>query len=144
MSNLMQNEIIQAYIQFNAFGELLGMDFHIEEKGKVTYEINIYKQHLATHKAAHGGVVAALLDACLGVAALSWVCEEKRVVSTVNLNLTFMAPVLEHDILIAKAKVIRGGQRIIFAEGEVWNQSNILVAKANGVFNAYPMEKAGY
>jgi uncharacterized protein (TIGR00369 family) len=144
MSDLMQNEIIKAYIQFNAFGELLGMDFHIEEKGFVRYELNIYKQHLATHKAAHGGVVAALLDACLGVAALSWVCEDKRVVSTVNLNLTFMAPVLEKDILIAKAKVVKGGQRIIFAEGEVWNQSNVLVAKANGVFNAYPMEKAGY
>lgn len=144
MSDLMQNEIIQAYIQFNAFGELIGMDFHIEDRGIVTYELNIYKQHLATHKAAHGGVVAALLDACLGVAALSWVCEEKRVVSTVNLNLTFMAPVLENDVLQAKAKVTKGGQRIIFAEGEVYNQKGDLVAKANGVFNAYPMEKAGY
>ncbi len=141
---LKDHPIIKAYQEHNEFGKLLHMDFEIQAPGEVLYFLQVDKIHLATHKAAHGGLAAALLDAALGVAALSKVVAFNKVVSTVTLNLTYIKPVLLGDQLVAKAKVTQNGSRIFFAEGEIYNQKDEVVAKANGVFNAYPMEKAGY
>jgi acyl-coenzyme A thioesterase PaaI-like protein len=78
MNDLKNHPIIRQYIEWNQFGSLLGMSFDIPEKGKAVYRMRIRQLHLATPFAAHGGSVAALMDAALGVACLSQVCEEGR------------------------------------------------------------------
>ena len=70
--------IIEQYIAHNNFGKILGMDFKIIEPGTVHYFMTIKEEHLATPKAAHGGVIAALMDGVLGVAALSNVVEQNN------------------------------------------------------------------
>ena len=55
MINLKEHPIIQQYIIWNRFGDLLGMDFEVIEKGHVIYKMGITKEHLATPFAAHGG-----------------------------------------------------------------------------------------
>lgn len=142
--NIEHHPTIIEYIKLNHFGKLLGMDFTILEKGKVEYSMTISEKHLATPIAAHGGSVAGLLDAAIGVGALTLVCEENRVVSTVEMKLTFFAPALLNDVLIATSVALKTGKRLIFMEAEVRNQRNELVAKASGTLNAYPKEKAGY
>ena len=141
MKNLKEHAVIQRYISWNKFGELLGMDFEIPEKGKVVDTMPIHDIHLATPFAAHGGSVAALIDATLGVACLSQVCEELKVVSTVNLSMNFVAPALKGDVLKAEAAVIRAGKRILFVEGKVYNSENELIATASATMNAYPVAK---
>jgi len=145
MSNQYFNHpLIQYYIHFNNFGRLMGMDFKILDNGDVEYYIEITKDHLATPVAAHGGVVAALLDACLGVCALAEVVESERVVSTVDLKYSFLAPVLLGDKLIAKSKIVKAGKKLIFVEGVLLNQNAEKIAIATGTFNAYPASKIGY
>lgn len=142
MSDLKQHPIILQYIEWNAFGRLLGMDFEIPEAGKVVYRMTIAENHLATPIASHGGAVAGLLDAALGVACLSKVCEQGKIVSTVTMNIQFMAPALLHDQLTVWAEVTKAGNRILFAEAAIKNATGDKVAAATATMNAYPIEKA--
>lgn len=138
--------IIEQYIANNHFGKTLGMDFKIIEPGLVHYFIKINKEHLATPLAAHGGVISALMDGLLGVAALSVSAQNNKVVSTVEFKINFLAPALLDDELMGIGKVEQQGNRLIISSGDIIcpKRNNIVIAKAIGTFNAYPAEKAGF
>jgi uncharacterized protein (TIGR00369 family) len=142
----MENQLIHQYIQNNHFGKLLGMDFKIISEGLVEYRMKILPDHLATPAAAHGGVIAALVDAALGVAGLSAVHKQNKVVSTVEYKMNFLSPALVGDELLAIGKVEQKGNRILVISCDVIcvNRQNKMIAKALGTFNAYDAAKAGY
>lgn len=142
--DLTKNKLIQQYIKNNLFGDFLGMSFQIHSPGNISYRININEHHLATPKACHGGVIAALCDATLGVGALSLVCDKNEVVSTMEMKVSYLSAVQLNDQLIAYSKIAKSGKRIIFITCEVFNQNNEIVAIASATMNAYPAEKAGY
>jgi uncharacterized protein (TIGR00369 family) len=139
--SLKTHPIIERYNAWNAFGRLLGMDFEIPGPGQVVYTMTITEELLATPFAAHGGSISALMDATLGVACLSQVCEEGRIVSTVSLTIQYQSPALPGDVLTAKGKVTKTGKRLLFAEGMIENQKGEIVATAMATMNAYPVEK---
>lgn len=136
-----QKLIIDSYNKTNEFGRILGMVFDVISPGSIKIKMKITDLHLATINVAHGGAVAALMDATLGVAALSLTAEKEKVVSTVDLNMSFMRPVKLNDTLHASGNVIKAGNRILFSEAIILNQNNELVSKGSGTFNAYPVEK---
>jgi uncharacterized protein (TIGR00369 family) len=140
---LNSNELILKYIEHNQFGKWIGMNFQIVDKGVVKYTLTIDHNHLATPNAAHGGVISSLLDATIGVGALSAVCHENKVVATVNLQVQFFMPALIGDELIATSTLIKKGNRLIFMEATV-RKGTDTVAKATATLNAYNREKAGY
>lgn len=144
MEDLKNNELIQQYIAWNEYGRLLGMDFTIPRAGEVIYEMTIKDLHLATPFAAHGGSVASLMDAALGVAALSKVCTSNRIVATVTITINYMRPALNNDHLTAHARVVKSGKSLLFVECSITNQNEALVANGSAVMNAYPVEKANY
>lgn len=141
MHPLQEHIIIKTYNSWNKFGDLLEMSFKVIAKGEVEYSLQISEKHLATPVAAHGGCVAALMDATLGVAALTSVCEEMKVVSTVNMNMNFLLPALVGDILIGKGKVVKAGKRILFVEAQIFNLKEDLIAFGSATMNAYPVDK---
>lgn len=136
-----QHPIILQYIDWNKFGDFLGMDFEVQEKGVVIYEMTIGEKHLATPQAAHGGSLAGLIDAALGVACLTEVCEEDKVVATVSLTVNYIRPALLHDKITAIGQVIKKGKSLLFVEGRVTNQHGELIATASGTMNAYSISK---
>ncbi len=144
MTDFTNNPIVQGYIKANNFGVLLGMDFTIESPGHIVYKMPVTKEHLATPIAAHGGAISALMDATMGVCALSQVLEQKKVVSTIELKISFLSPGLLGDTMIATANIVKGGKRLLFVEGEIKNQKGYLVAVGTGTFNSYPAEKLGF
>lgn len=144
MHKLNSNHLILKYNQSNKFGDLVAVSFEIIEKGKVEYYLEITENSLATPNVAHGGLIATLCDGALGIAALSCVVEDEKVVATVEMNIKYLKAVFLGDKLIAKADVISSGKRLLFSECKVFNQKNELIASASGTFNAYPAEKAGY
>ena len=144
MPDLNKHPLIIDYILQNNFGRLLGMNFSILSPGIVSYSLSINKSHLATPVAVHGGVVASLLDATVGVGALSAVCEVGKVVSTVELSISYLSPSFLNDQLTATSELVKLGHKLIFMEAKVVNQNGALIAKATAILNAYPKEKAGY
>jgi uncharacterized protein (TIGR00369 family) len=137
--------LIEKYIQSNHFGKLIGMRFTILANGHVEYRLTVDDKLLATPHAAHGGAIAALIDGAMGVAALSAVCAENQVVSTVEYKVNFLSPALLNDELIATGKTELKGKRLVVVSCDVrCEQRNVTIAKALGTFNAYDAAKAGY
>lgn len=138
--------LIEQYIAQNNFGKTLGMDFKILELGLVHYFLTIKPEHLATPKAAHGGVISALMDGLLGVTALSVSSKDHHIVSTIEFKINFLSAALEGDTLHGIGKVENQGKRLIVTSGDIIcpARNNIVIAKALGTFNTYPAEKAGY
>lgn len=144
MTDLINHPVLQFYIKSNHFGSLLGMNFQVDGPGKINYSMEVEERHLATPKAAHGGAVCTLMDATMGVCALSKVIEYNQVVSTIEMKISFVSPALKGDTLNGTAEVIKAGHRLLFIEGRIENQKGELIATASGTFNAYPAEKAGF
>lgn len=142
----MGNTLIDKYNLQNHYGRLIGMDFTIVKAGEVNYKLTVSENHLATPLSAHGGLISSLVDAALGVAGLSAVYEENKVVSTIEYKLNFLNPALLNDELLAKAKVEQKGKRILIISCDVFavNRKNLVIAKALGTFNSYDAVKAGY
>lgn len=138
---LEDNIVLKTYNQWNKFGDLLQMHFSVIDKGEIAYYMTITEELLATPIAAHGGSLAALMDATLGVCALSEVCEDMKVVSTVNMNMNFLLPANLGDQLIGRAKVVKAGKRIVFVEAQIFNQKEQLIATGSATMNAYPVHK---
>ncbi len=138
--------LIDQYIASNKFGQLIGMEFKIVEPGLVHYRVKVNETHLATPFAAHGGLIAALVDGALGVAGLSAVYEQNKVVSTIEYKLNYLSAAFLNDQLIAIGKVEQKGNRILVISCDVIceNRENKIIAKALGTFNAYDAAKAGY
>jgi len=144
MKEFLDHPIVQGYIRANNFGRLLNMDFDISKPGSVEYHMPITEELLATPIAAHGGSISALMDATMGVCALSQVIPRGNVVSTIEMKISFLSPGLKGDRLIGTANIIKDGKRLIFVEGEIRNQEGKLIAFATGTFNSYPAQKAGF
>lgn len=132
--------IIDRYIESNEFGKLLGIDFTIEKPGICIYSILVHSKHSAIPKVAHGGFIAALMDATMGVGALSLVCDDMKVVSTIEIKTSFINPVLIDTKVTCTSSCIRKGKSILFMEAELVDSTNQLLAKGSGSFNAYSVK----
>lgn len=144
MEDLKDHPVVQFYIENNHFGKLLGMDFLVVEPGKISYKMKVEESHLATPIASHGGAVCSLMDATMGVCALTQVIRDGKVVSTIEMKISFVSPALKGDMLTGTAEIVKSGKRLLFVEGKIHNQDDKLIAMATGTFNAYPAEKAGF
>lgn len=136
--------ILERYNQVNAFGKLLGMELKIIEPGEVEYRMVITENHLSNPAAAHGGALAAMMDAILGVSALSLAAEDGKLVSTVEFKINYFAPIKLGDQLLGRGKVIFKGNRLLSSEGTIYSlmtNKPEVVCKGLGTFNAYPVEK---
>ena len=142
--NSIAKEILNKYNKANQFGDLIKMNYTMESPGKISYTIKVTPKLLATPKAMHGGAIAGFMDAVIGVAALSAVAHEGKVVSTIEYKINFLKPAVLNDHLVGEGIVINKGKRIIVAEGKISNQNKELIATAIGTLNAYPIEKSDF
>jgi len=133
----MAYNLIELYNSMNHFGRFMQMEYSILNVGEVEYKLTVREELLATQHAAHGGALAAFMDAILGVASLSAVADEGKLVATIEFKINYLKPALLGDSLIGKGKVLQKGKRILITEGEIFNQKNELIAKAIGTFTSY-------
>lgn len=134
--------LLEIYNSVNNFGRENNMVLTIVKPGEIIYEMEIQKKHLASVNTAHGGMIAALMDGVIGVAALSLVVQQKKLVATVEYKINYFKPVYLGDTLKGFGRVDFAGKSIISTSGEIYNQKGEIVAKGMGTFNAYPFEKS--
>ena len=126
-------------VNFDAF---LGMDLTVEKAGKVTYTLEIKEHHLTAPESAHGGVAAAMMDAALGVAALSYAVSQGNFCATVEFKINYLSQVRPDYVLVASAAVKHSGSRLIVSQGDIVNKnSGRLIATGLGTFTQYPMHR---
>jgi len=83
-----------------------------------------------------GGFLGAFADSAMGSATITWARGAGRKVFTANaeMKVSFLAPVRVGTELICTARVVQGGQRVLFAEAEVKDRDGRAVARATSTY----------
>lgn len=132
----------QQYSNNIRFDRFLGMKLKVHEPGKITYTLEINENHLTVPDQVHGGVISAMMDAVLGVTALSLAVSNGNFCSTVEYKLNFFSTGKPGDILEGSAVVDFAGSRIICTSGTIIDlNSGRTIAKGMGTFQQYPISK---
>jgi uncharacterized protein (TIGR00369 family) len=113
------------------FAELLGLQILESQPGLARLAVALRPELLNSFGDAHGGVVTALADVALAVAAITQDGAARGAI-TVNLSMSFVGPGRER--LVAEGRCLRAGRELAFAEGEVRDGAGSLVAKAVATF----------
>lgn len=129
----------KALVQFDKH---LGMTLSVKKPGHVSYTLKIEQHHLTAPDSAHGGVAAAMMDATLGVAALSYAVSQGNLCATVEFKINYLKQARPGVLLISTGNVKHIGNRLIVSEGDIIEKFNgDLIATGLGTFTQYPMEK---
>ena len=99
------------------------------EKGAVSLSMIIRPEMTNPYGNIHGGMMGALIDETIGWAVVS--LDATHHYTSLNLNVDFLYAASQGARIIAAAKVIRHGKKIVHAECHVTNESGQLLAKAS-------------
>jgi uncharacterized protein (TIGR00369 family) len=138
--------LVAGYNRINAYGQANGMTLSASEPGQAEYRMVIGPAHLSSPGVAHGGVLAGLMDAVLGAAALTLAFTVGELVSTVEFKINYLHPVRLGDELRAVAQVDHAGKSLVVSSGFIYRQAAgeaeaTAVAQGMGTFNRYPASK---
>jgi len=104
--------------------------FHVlpgtDGEGEATVEIKCGEQHHNPMQRVHGGLIAALADAAMGIA-FGRTLLDREEFSTIEMKVNFIRPVRTGKI-VAEAKVIQRGLRIGFVECQITNERGKCIA----------------
>ena len=97
--------------------------------GEATFEMTANPDHSNFTGTLHGGIMVDICDVAMGIAVATQLDESKSF-TTVDLQMHYFRPVFIGTKIKAIAKVIKQGSAISYAEAELWDDKNKLVAKA--------------
>ena len=140
--------MIAAYNQMNHYGRANGMVLAVPAPGQAEYRMRIADEHLSSPNTCHGGVLAGLMDAALGAAALSLAFTTLEFVSTVEFKMNYLHAVHLHDTLLARGTVDHVGNKLIVSSCIIFRvaegRDDVAVARGLGTFNRYPASKRDF
>ena len=113
------------------FYRLVGMEVLRADDDGSAFTIDIDERHLQAYGTAHGGVLAGLIDAAMGLAILARVPGQGC--ATVELKINFLAPAMPGR-LTASGHVVNHGRRTVVAWAEAADATGKLVACGLGTF----------
>lgn len=136
------SEFEALYKEVCHYDQHMGMDLTVYSPGKIIYHLRIDERHLSFPMACHGGVIAGMMDATLGVTALSWAVMEGKLCATVEFKTHFFSPVKPGDCLEGTGEIdFTGSSLIVTTARIVHTNTDQLVAKGMGTFTLYPATK---
>jgi uncharacterized protein (TIGR00369 family) len=116
------------------FNALLGVRFVSWSDGKAELRLAIGRDHLNGAFSVHGGVYATMLDnAVTFCAAYAGDGRPGHRCLTLSLTTSFVAPATEGDTLTARARIVGGGRKLVFVQGEIFNQDGHQLAHGDAV-----------
>lgn len=116
----------------------LGLSLDRIGAGEADVSLEIGSHHRNLMGTLHGGMIAVLADTATGVA-LGAALEPGRTWTTTSLNLTFLAPGRSGRVT-ARARVVKSGGRFGYAEADVVDAEDTLLARAAATFAIMPAQ----
>jgi uncharacterized protein (TIGR00369 family) len=130
------------YNRFCHYDRHMGLKLTVQRPGKITYSLQVEERHSSFLSVCHGGVIAGMMDATLGVTALSWAIEQGKLCATVEFKTHFFTPVKVGDFLEGTGEIDFTGSRLVVTTAHITATTvRQLVAKGMGTFNLYPVSK---
>lgn len=116
------------------FNALLGVRFISWSDDMAELQLTITHDHLNGAFTVHGGVFATMLDnAVTFCAAFAGEGRPGHRCLTLSLTTSFVGPAVEGDVLTARARIVGGGRKLVFVQGEVVNQDGRRLAHGDAV-----------
>lgn len=114
------------------FGRYLGIEFTKMEGGECEARLAIKSHHKNLGGVVHGGVIASLLDSCMGGAVVSTL-DELEWCGTTQLDTKFLRWA-DGPTLVATGRVVKRGRQVAFVEGSLRDAGGLELARASGVW----------
>ena len=114
------------------FTDQLGMQALGVQDGEFVIELELEPRHMSRADRVHGGVLFTMLDTALGRAVLEEL-PPGRGCATVEIKINYFRPV-QHGRVRARARCVQRTRSLAYAEGEIRNHEDKLVARATGTF----------
>ncbi|RJQ29149.1 MAG: PaaI family thioesterase [Peptococcaceae bacterium] len=109
------------------FWQLLDIKVRSSGPGRAELGMRTVDEHTQLAGVVHGGAVASLIDSAVA-AAIGGLEMPKIGMATIEMKVNYLAPVLPGDELVADARIIQNGRKIVVGTVEVFNQKRHLVA----------------
>src|SRR5690349_1928539 len=86
------------------FGNWMGYEVVGIKPGQITISLKIEERHLSPSGAAHGGVLAALVDSAMGFALFTKLPDGAKC-STIEFKINYFSPVQVHETIFGHATI---------------------------------------
>ena len=122
----------------STFSKYFNIKYLEAKEGHFKAEVLITEKFHNSMGTCHGGATAAIIDT-IGGAVTYTVISEEEFFSTMNFRVDFLAPINSGEKIIAVAKVLRKGARVVLAQVNILNENEELVA--NGTISNLILKK---
>ena len=121
--------------RWNACGwyRLTGLEVLQADHTGSRFRMTVGDDHLQAYGTAHGGSVAGLLDAAMGLAIIARL-DPGEGCATIEMKVNFTAPVMPGEVT-ATGQVITLGRRVVVARADAINPDGRIAATALGTFS---------
>jgi len=126
-------EELRALVADAPFYRWSGMQILDVEDGSVTVALDLAEHHLNLQGLAHGGIIATLADAAMGLGLRSALESGRRHVS-VEIGVHYLRPVTRGRVR-AVGHAVRIGREIAYAQADVLDANDRLLARADGTYS---------
>ena len=132
-----REKAIREKFEINHFPRLLGIEIDSVEPGRARLSVEIRKELLQLQGIMHGGAIATLIDTAVAFAIIG-ASEPDARFTTVELKVNYLSPIREGRV-VADARLVRDGRRIVVADCDVFDANGRLAAK--GLLTYIRLEK---
>lgn len=124
---------LAALVADSPFYRWTGMHVTAAEPGSVTLTLHLEEHHANLQGFAHGGVLATLADAAMGLSVRSALEPGRRHV-TVELGVHYLRAVRTGTVT-ANGRAVRIGREIAYAEAAITDKRGTDLARASGTYS---------
>ena len=131
-----QRKRIEDALSTVPFAKLLGIKLDAVEPGDATLSLQIRDDFKQNAGVVHGGVIASLIDSATAFAIVPLLKADERT-TTVDLTISYLRPLVAGG-MVARAKVLRAGQRLIVVSADLVDDAGNLAATALSTYIRLP------
>ena len=132
-----REQAIREKFENNHFPRLVGIEIDSIEPGRARLSLEVREELLQLQGIMHGGVIATIIDTAVAFAIIGTSEPDDRF-TTVEMKVNYLAPIREGRI-VADARLIRDGRRIVVADCDLFDSKGRLAAK--GLLTYIRLEK---
>ena len=111
--------------------EAMGFTYDSKSAEEIVFTYEVPPEHCNSAGGIQGGMLAAFADSVLGGASALHLPPEQYP-ALAEMKISIFRPATAGTTLTGKGRVLKAGRRVLFAEAEIFNDENELIAKASG------------
>jgi uncharacterized protein (TIGR00369 family) len=108
--------------------------------GRTVWRMNADERFANPAGSIQGGFLAAFADSAMGSATITWSRDRKVYSANAEMKVSFMRAVRVGSTLTCTGNVVSGGSRVAFAEAEIVDDDDRVIARASSTYVLTPRD----